>query len=81
MALARNKFIRQRNAVTKIASYYKMYKAKCELKKRKWASNKIREFIKGFITRKQTQNEFNEKVKLNIILLFFCVDHFFINLV
>ena len=64
MFIARHKFKKARDAVTKISSYYKMYKAKCELKQRKWAANKIRSFIKGFITRNDPPNEYNRQVSI-----------------
>lgn len=65
MFIARHKFVKARDAVTKIASYYKMYKAKCELKQRKWAAARIRSFIKGFMTRNQALNEHNKQVKFH----------------
>jgi len=66
MFIARNKYVRAREAVTKIASYYKMYKAKQELKQRRWAAAKIRSFIKGFITRNDEPNEHNKQFINNV---------------
>lgn len=72
MFLARHRFLKQKNAVTKISSYYKMYKAKQLLKKRKWAAFRIRSFIKGFITRNEPLNEYNKQVSsFNMIFTFF----------
>ncbi|XP_022656886.1 unconventional myosin-Ic-like isoform X1 [Varroa destructor] len=59
--IARSKFKRMKKAALCIQCFWRRHQARQELKRRKAASEIIRRFIKGFITRNQPENEINRK--------------------
>lgn len=59
--IQRRNYLQLRESVIITQSYCRRFLAKKKLKERRAAVDRIRFFIKGFITRRETANEFNEK--------------------
>lgn len=57
----RRKYLRMIASVTLIACYWRRHVAKKLLARRRWASEVIRKFLKGFITRHDPINDINAK--------------------